>query len=226
MATVATNLTAGVTPGSLRDTPTLIERLWPAQKISRESEAERKSVAGQTLTGLGGYWKGRKPLILNRACILGALLPATADAAKDLEVFERLMMIDDRGFVERCKSRRAHEYAAIALDHRVYTPVELAKFFAVRDRVSGTGATKVISYRTLDRLDSEVLAEFGREIVWHPSIQTSFHNVAARILSHVPYDTKIDESVRPEYLETTDPYAHAYMWDVVNGHLGMRISVQ
>lgn len=224
MATVAKNVTAGVTPGSLRDTPTLIERLWPAQKISRESEAERKSVAGQTLTGLGGYWKGRKPLILNRACILGALLPATSDPAKDLEVFERLMMIDDRGFVERCKSRRAHEYAAIALEHRVYTPAELAKFFAVRDRVSNTGGTKVISYRTLDRLDSDVLHEFGRDIVWHPSIQTSFHNVAARILSHVPYDTKIDESVRPEYLETTDPNAHDYMWDMVNSYLGTSAS--
>ena len=28
---------------------------WPAQKISKGSEVERKSVSGQTLTGLGGY---------------------------------------------------------------------------------------------------------------------------------------------------------------------------
>jgi len=90
-------MTAEITPHSLKDAPSLIERLWPAQKISKESEAERKSVSSQTLTGLGSYWKGRKPLILNRACILGALLPATDDPETDLEVFESLMLIDDRG---------------------------------------------------------------------------------------------------------------------------------
>jgi len=45
-----------VAPLSLADAPTLIETIWPAQKISKESEVERKSVSGQTLTGLGGYW--------------------------------------------------------------------------------------------------------------------------------------------------------------------------
>ena len=66
-----------VTPFSLKDAPSLIERIWPAQKISVEAQKERKAVQGQTLTGLGSYWKGRKPLILVRACVLGALLPST-----------------------------------------------------------------------------------------------------------------------------------------------------
>jgi adenine-specific DNA methylase len=69
---------SSVTPFSLRDAPSLIERVWPAQKISVETQKERKAVKGQMLTGLGSYWKGRKPLILVRACVLGALLPSTA----------------------------------------------------------------------------------------------------------------------------------------------------
>lgn len=44
---------------------------------------------------------GRKPLILAKACILGALLPATGDPEADLAVFEKLMAIDDEAFVRR-----------------------------------------------------------------------------------------------------------------------------
>ena len=68
---------SSVTPFSLKDAPSLIERVWPAQKISVEAQKERKAGSGQTLTALGSYWKGRKPLILVRACVLGALLPST-----------------------------------------------------------------------------------------------------------------------------------------------------
>ena len=61
--------------------------------------------SGKTLTALGSYWKGRKPLILNKACILGCLLPATDDPARDLEIFEKLMAMDDESFVIRWKRR-------------------------------------------------------------------------------------------------------------------------
>ena len=57
--------------------PALIEAVFPAQKVSFEAQRERKAVAGQTLTTLGSYWKGRKPLILVRAIVLGSLLPQT-----------------------------------------------------------------------------------------------------------------------------------------------------
>ncbi len=62
------------------------------------------AVGGKTLTALGSYWKGRKPLILNRACILGALLPATDNLRKDLEIFEMLMGMDEISFSIRMKS--------------------------------------------------------------------------------------------------------------------------
>src|SRR6266704_806783 len=77
-----------------------IETQFPVSKMSKESYAERKAVAGQTLTGLGKWW-GRKPLVLCRATILGLLLPSTADARKDRETFLRLMTMDEEGMLRR-----------------------------------------------------------------------------------------------------------------------------
>jgi putative DNA methylase len=92
-----------VQPLAWKDRPAFIEVAFPAQKISIEAQCERKANAGQTLTALGSYWKGRKPLVLVRACVLGSLLPATGDTAKDLEIFEMLMAMDDAAFAHRLK---------------------------------------------------------------------------------------------------------------------------
>lgn len=116
-----------------KDKPSLIERVFPAQKISAEAQKERKAGSGQTLTGLGSYWKGRKPLILNRACILGALLPATEDPEKDLLVFEKLMGIDDAAFLRRVKNKKHFEkilemsYAERMAPGVAWRPEELAE---------------------------------------------------------------------------------------------------
>ncbi len=83
-----------IKPYEWKDRPSLIEHLFPVQKISAESFKEQMAGAGKTLTALGSYWKGRKPLILNKACILGLLLPATDNSLIDLEIFELLMGMD------------------------------------------------------------------------------------------------------------------------------------
>ncbi len=90
-----------IEPFGLKDAPALIEAVFPAQKVSFEAQRERKAGAGQTLTALGSYWKGRKPLILVRAIVLGSLLPQTDDAEKDLEIFEKLMAFDEGGLARR-----------------------------------------------------------------------------------------------------------------------------
>jgi len=90
-----------VVPFSLQDTPSLIEKAWPTAKISAETQKERKAGPGQTLTGLGSYWKGRKPLILTRACVLAALMPATNNLERDVEIFEKLMGMADETFGRR-----------------------------------------------------------------------------------------------------------------------------
>lgn len=84
-----------ITPFSLRDAPSLIEYVLPVQKLSAESFKEQEARQSKTLTTLGSYWKGRKPLILNRACLLGSLLPMTGELQKDIEVFEMLMAMDE-----------------------------------------------------------------------------------------------------------------------------------
>lgn len=85
-----------IVPFSLRDAPSFIETVLPVQRLSIDVYKERMAGAGQMLTALGSYWKGRKPLVLNRACILGSLLPATDNPKLDLEVFEMLMGMDDQ----------------------------------------------------------------------------------------------------------------------------------
>jgi len=91
----------GLPPYSLKNAPSFLERQFPVGRLSAEAYKERKAVAGQTLTALGSYWKGRKPLILVRAVILAALLPATDNAAADLDVFLKLMAMDDDAFGRR-----------------------------------------------------------------------------------------------------------------------------
>ncbi|QUY40681.1 DUF1156 domain-containing protein [Acaryochloris marina S15] len=103
---------------SLQDAPSLIERVFPAQKISAEAQKERKAGAGQTLTALGSYWKGRKPLIMVRAIVLGCLLPVTDDLEADLRIFEKLMGIDDAAFGWREPKLRVIDIAQrIALEN-------------------------------------------------------------------------------------------------------------
>lgn len=102
-----------LTPGALRDAPALIESVFPAQKVSFEAQKERKAQASQTLTALGSFWKGRKPLILVRAVVLGALLPATDDPGQDLDVFERLMAFDEESLARRALANNAFNVEAL-----------------------------------------------------------------------------------------------------------------
>lgn len=102
-------MSATVTPFSLKDAPALIERLLPVQKLSAEAYKEQMAVQNKTLTALGAYWKGRKPLILNKACILGCLLPATDFPRRDLEIFEMLMGMDIETLENRLEEKKSKE---------------------------------------------------------------------------------------------------------------------
>lgn len=79
-----------------------IEEQFPVSLISKESYKERMGGATQTLTCLGN-WKGRKPLILVRAAILGMLMPASDDASKDREIFLKILTMDVNGLWKRCQ---------------------------------------------------------------------------------------------------------------------------
>ncbi len=77
-----------------------IEKQFPVSKVSKESYKERKANNGQTLTGLGKWW-GRKPLILVRAAILGCLMPCSDNPKSDMDIFLKILSMDNDGLVDR-----------------------------------------------------------------------------------------------------------------------------
>ena len=79
---------------------TFIETAFPVARLSAEAYKERQAGASQALTGLGKWW-GRKPLVLVRAILLGLLLPTTDNPKKDMEIFLKLMTMDDEGLWRR-----------------------------------------------------------------------------------------------------------------------------
>lgn len=186
-----TTVVAEIVPHSLADAPSVIERVWPVQKISVEAQKERKAGSGQTLTALASYWKGRKPLVLVRACVLGALLPATDDAARDLEVFEALMSMDDASFAIRDVKSTPDQIASLALESGSYDQTDVDAAFNHRN-----------NGRLQWKKDLDVRARM---------------RMTASALAMLPYNERVARSLRPEELDQT---VRADAWPMINAHLG------
>ncbi|MGH8524254.1 MAG: DUF1156 domain-containing protein [Gammaproteobacteria bacterium] len=193
---------AAVQPFSLKNAPSLIERLLPAQKISSEAQKERKAGAGQTLTALGSYWKGRKPLILARACVLGALLPASDDPKTDLEIFEKLMAIDDEAFLIR-----ADGMSARTIVERLQLEDPSAYFLLSRK----TGEIPRTAPVDLDLYP-------GLTVRWKREVTEAEKTwLKRRVLAEMTYSEKLEFSKRPEEI---DAKLYRDIWEEVNAHLG------
>jgi putative DNA methylase len=193
-----------VTPFSLKDAPAIIERLLPVQKLSAESYKEQMAGSAKTLTALGSYWKGRKPLILNKACVLGCLVPATDDPARDLEIFEKLMAMDDESFVARAKRRpKPREILASLALARIedYFTVSLHGTLPFASPVDWSNP----AYKT-------VSVEWRRDVG-----EMDRRRLEAQLLPRTSYRERVNDSRRPE--EVGDA-VHAHIWDAVNQHLG------
>ena len=158
-------------PFEWKDKPALIEHLFPVQKISAESFKEQMAGAGKTLTALGSYWKGRKPLILNKSCIIGSLLPTTDDPLKDLEVFELLMGMDPESMQKRLEAKlpaskhdTIGEYLILPYNEQVKNakrPEELSDslFLHIWNRVNNHLGTSAKSFPEL--VEQMGIARFG-----------------------------------------------------------------
>lgn len=132
-----------------------IEKQFPVSKVSKESFKERKAVQSQTLTGLGKWW-GRKPLILVRAAILGCLLPATDNPAKDMEIFQKLLMIDKDGLWSRKqKAIPASELYELASKNKKLSRY-LDEWFEEQD-----GKIKISSDADKSEVEKKVFASLG-----------------------------------------------------------------
>ena len=195
-----------IVPFSLRNSPALIEVLLPAQKLSIDVFKEREGRQSQTLTALGSYWKGRKPLVLNKACILGALLPATDNLKRDLEVFEMLMGMDDESFLVRW----GHPSPELIVSS-VPMP-NLYEYFAVDfpSQLPGTTPLNASDFETEDGLRP------GFE--WLPEVSShDVRRLELEAIARIGYGERVDGSQRVEQL---GPEVHEHIWEAVNSHLG------
>ncbi|MGQ0444051.1 MAG: DUF1156 domain-containing protein, partial [Beijerinckiaceae bacterium] len=163
---------------------------------------ERKAGAGQTLTALGSYWKGRKPLILARACVLGALLPASDDPKKDLEIFEKLMAIDDEAFLVR-----ADGMSARTIVERLQLEDPSAYFSLSRK----TGEIPRTAPMDLDLYP-------GLTVRWKREVTEAEKTwLKRRVLAEMTYSEKLEFCKRPEEI---DAKLYRDIWEEVNAHFG------
>jgi len=167
-----------IVPFSLKDAPSFIEHAFPAQRISIEAQAERKAGPGQTLTGLGGYWKGRKPLVLVRACVIGALMPATTKPEKDLEIFELLMAMDDAAFNHRAKKVSAEDLAVYGAAEALHVLGEGGKWL-----IKGAEKQDVIG-RIVARMPYASRLE-GRSLRPEECHESAYSNIWTRVNEHL-----------------------------------------
>jgi adenine-specific DNA methylase len=207
-----------IEPFAWKNRPSLIESILPAQKISAEAQKERKAGAGQTLTALGSYWKGRKPLILVKACVLGALLPASSDPAADLAIFEKLMAIDDEAFL-----RREMIPSCLGLFKRLHSvgwmkEEEAKRLFVIHRRSLIDRKIWEIKPFEITEIDSSVKNRQAY-VGWAEGIAaTERHSWELRWVQSFNYLERVGEAKRPEELEQGplfDP-----VWGEVNSHLG------
>lgn len=201
---------AELIPFALKDSPALIEAVYPAQKISFEAQKERKAGAGQTMTALGSYWKGRKPLILVRSIILGSLLPKTENIERDLEIFEYLMGFDDESLARRAYAQNTIKPKDFALSILLDNPW---KYFSYTIKNADLSVELVEQLSFPSNVD-----EFGIAIRWRKDIgeeqKLELYRLFLKNLQ--TYEAKALLCKRPE--EVDQGWLFAPVWNVVNSH--------
>lgn len=203
---------SGVQALSLKDAPALIESLLPVQKLSIDVYKERMAGSGQTLTALGSYWKGRKPLVLNRACVLASLLPATDDPIKDLEVFELLMGMDDVSMSKRLGLPKPEVIV------RTAKMPDIHAYFVVDP--PGHDLPRSAPFDVKDYPYLKNGKATAPKLRWRSDVSdTKKHEIAALTFEFDTYRDLASEAKRAE--EVTDVVS-THIWTKVNDHLGTK----
>ena len=144
---------------------------------------------------------GRKPLILVRAAILGMLMPASADAKKDREVFLQILTMDDDGAWQRCKPDEARKLGRAQL--QASPMAELA------ERVRAAERARQDAGPLLARIN----AHFGTRA---ESLSGLHLALGEQVFRAMPYADRIALCERPENVSGPDTQA----WGKINAHLG------
>jgi adenine-specific DNA methylase len=199
-----------LTPLSLKDSAALIEAVFPAQKVSFEAQRERKAGSGQTLTSLGSYWKGRKPLILVRAIILGTLLPQTEDSEKDLEIFEKLLAFDDHGLARRALIQNELKPNRIAACISLANPWNFFTFSGLEERLTDPSIRDV--ELPFDAESQGITLRWRRDIGEDDKLCL----IERALETYGSYEKKASLCKRPEELD--QEWLYAPIWRDVNNH--------
>jgi adenine-specific DNA methylase len=202
-----------LTPFALKDTPSLIESVFPSQKVSLEAQRERKAGAGQTLTALGSYWKGRKPLILVRAIVLGSLLPQTEDAEQDLVIFEKLMAFDDVSLARRAFAKSGVSAKLIASRLELPNPWEYFNYPPKKGSLPLQELPDMITFP----IDPDA---FGLTVRWQRDVdeEVQIDLIRRTLLTWETYEERASLAARPE--EVDQEWLYGPIWQAVNAHLG------
>lgn len=212
--------TISLHPLSLKDAPSFIEVQFPVGRLSAEAYKERKAGAGQTLTALGSYWKGRKPLILCRAVVLGSLLPATDNPSKDLDIFLKLMGMDDAAFLRRGLIPKPSEIVARLRPTGDISSLDATRLFVIKRRTleDGRGVWTEEPF-DLDTFEN-LVEDRGTYLDWTDDIGAERDDWRLRALETYTYDERVKLAKRPE--ECEDRLLDG-IWTAVNAHLGTRV---
>lgn len=193
-----------------------IETQFPVSKISKESYKERMANYSQTLTGLGKWW-GRKPLVLVRATILGLLLPSSDDAAKDREIFLKLMTMDDDGlWLRYVKAKKPLSAADVV---RVLTDEEHAK--RVERKIKGFTQDLPQLTHGIRQTILEFIDEKAGNYRWKKGIDSRHRQMLEQLaFSSMYYDERLEYTLRPEQVDGPSPES----WTEINAHLNTKAS--
>ena len=191
-----------IIPFALKDAPALIEHILPVQKLSAEAYKEQMAGSAKTLTTLGSYWKGRKPLILAKACVLGCLLPATANPKRDLEIFEMLMGMDDLSFATRAKRKPKPKEIIAEL-----SLARIEDYFEIEPTDTLPQSAPVDwSNRAYEKV----------KVAWRLDLpEREKRQLEAQMLPAAPYRERVTASRRAEEVANV----HDHIWEEVNTHL-------
>ena len=201
---------SGVQALSLRDAPALIEALLPVQKLSVDVYKERMANVSQALTAMGSYWKGRKPLVLNKACVLASLLPATDDPLRDLEVFELLMGMDDVAMSKRLGLPKPEEIV------RTTKIPDIQAFFVVDPPGHPLPLSSPFNMKDYPYLLNG--KDMTPRLKWRSDIpENKKHEVAALTFE---LDTYRDLATKAKRAEEVAGEVSSHVWTKVNKYLG------
>jgi putative DNA methylase len=131
-------------------------------------------------------------------------VPATEDPVRDLEIFEKLMAMDDESFVIRWKRRPKPKEILGAL-----SIASIADYFTMEPE----GILPAVA-----PVDWSNPAYDDVKVTWRGDLtELERRRLEAEILPKTPYRERVGQALRPEEVMDT---VHDHIWDAVNAHLG------